>query len=115
MKKTNNLIYLIIGLIFSLICIICFCYYSRQFLSTILENKELSRWLIFGIFIVGTFILAIINIVNNNKLLKENIQLKNLLLKLSDDVNSYYYSTLEYIQNSREISLDVLNELKEKP
>lgn len=115
MKKPNNLIYLVIGLVFSLICIVCFCYYSKQFLHTILNNKELSRWLIFGFFIIGTFILAIINIVNNKKLLKENTQLRNLVEKLSDDINSYYYSTLEYIQNSREISLDVLNEIKEKP
>ena len=115
MKKPNNLIYLIIGLVFSFMCVLCFAYYSRQFLFTILENKETFRWLIFGFFILGAFGFGIVNFVFNNKLLKENIQLRGLLEKLSDDINSHYYSTLEYIQNSREISLDVLNELKEKP
>ena len=115
MKKINNWIYLFIGLGLSSLCIFCFVYYSKQFLGTILENKELARWLLFGVCIFGTFIVGIINLINNNKLLKENIQLKELIMKLSDDSNSHYYSTLEYIQNSREISLDVLNELREKP
>ena len=115
MKKTNNWVYIIIGLLVSLLCVLCFAYYSRRFLVVILDNKELTRWLVFGICILASFVIGIVNLINNNRLLKENIELKALIIKLSDDSNSHYYSTLEHIQNSREISLDVLDELREKP
>lgn len=114
-KAKNNLVGLVLALIFSLLCIICFIYYTKRFIPEILQDKETIRWIFFGTFIFVTFILGIINLIKNNKLQLENFELKKLIIQLQESSDEHYYSTLGYIQNSREISLDVLNELREKP
>lgn len=114
MKKSNNLVRLIAILIFSLSCIICFCYYSVNFYDIIIINKETIRWSIFGLLILFSMILGMVNFIKISKLQNENYQLKELIVELGSNSDSHYYSILEHIQNSREISLDVLDELKEK-
>lgn len=114
-KKTNNLKRFILILPFSLVCIICFLYYTARFYDVICAKKELILWIIFGLILIITIIIGIFNSIKLCKLQKENIQLTILVKELLDKSDSHYYSTLEYLQNSREISLDVLDELKEKP
>ena len=114
MKKYNNLVRLIAILIFSLGCVICFCYYSVNFYDIIIINKETIIWTVFGLFILFSVILGILNFIKISKLQKENYQLKELIIEFGSNSDSHYYSILEHIQNSREISLDVLDELKEK-
>lgn len=112
-KKTNNLIRLIIFAIFSLITVFCFIYYTVKFSQYI--NQENIFWILFGIGIIVILAIGIFNSINILKLQKENAELKETIVNLMNLSESHYYSTLEYIQNSREISLDVLNELREKP
>ena len=114
-KKTNNWFRLIIILPFSFACIACFIHYTAGFYNILCLNKEIILWILFGLFILITLIIGILNSIKLCKLQKENIELKELIVKLSNEADSHYYSTLEHIQNSREISLDVLNELREKP
>lgn len=114
-KKSNNWIRFILIFPFSLMCIICFLYYTVKFYNIISVNKELLLWILFGLVLLITMILGIINSIKLCKIQKENSQLKGIIEELIEKSNSHYYSTLEYIQNSREISLDVLNELREKP
>ena len=114
-KKTNNWLGLLVILPFSLACIGCFVYYTIRFCHVICINKETVLWVLFGLFILITLVIGILNSIKLGKLQKENIQLKETIVELMEKSDSHYYSTLEHIQNSREISLDVLNELREKP
>ena len=113
-KKTNNLIRLLIIIPFSLVCIICFLYYTVRFYNTICINKEIILWILFGLFMLVSISIGICNTIKLCKLQKENIQLQETIKDLIEKSDSHYYSTLEYIQNSREISLDVLDEIREK-
>lgn len=119
MKKQNNLnrldlTKLMFILLFSFGCIVCFFYYTVKFCNIIVLNKETITWGIFGIFILVSIILGIINFIKLTRLEKKNFQLKELIVELGSESDSHYYSILEHIQNSRDISLDVLDELREK-
>ena len=58
---------------------------------------------------IGTFSLWIIG-----KIEKQNKEMKEILLKLTKNSEDYYDSLCHHLQNSRELSLDIFNEMQER-
>ena len=58
---------------------------------------------------IGTFSLWKIG-----KIEKQNKEMKEILLKLTKTSEDYYDSLCHHLQNSRELSLDIFNEMQER-
>ena len=58
---------------------------------------------------IGTFSLWKIG-----KIEKQNKEMKEILLKLTKNSEDYYDSLCHHLQNSRELSLDIFNEMQER-
>lgn len=98
--------------IFGVISILSLCYYACKFyLDQILNFEDYSTVFLAIIFVImfGSLVLGLINAYNNNKLLKQNDELKSILIEVRDSSENNKYDILEAIYNSRDISLDTYN------
>lgn len=108
MKKVS-----IIGL--SSISLFCIVYYTlKYYTSKTLCFKEnfILVWTIFALLTIFCLALGIFNFIKLEKINKQNEEFKTLLLKLIDQGDDNYYSVLHHLQNNREISLDILDEVQ---
>ena len=58
---------------------------------------------------IGTFSLWKIG-----KIEKQNNEMQEILLELAENSEDYYDSLCHHLQNSRELSLDIFNEMQER-
>ena len=109
LKGVSIVLFVVIG--FSVV------YYTSKFYWAKLltfGSNSLILWTILSFLILISIILSLYSC---NKVCKQEIkieELKTLIVELGNKESEHHYSVLEYLNNSRDISLDALEELKER-
>ena len=109
LKVVSIILFVIIG--FSVV------YYTSKFYwekSLTFGTNSLVLWTIFSFLILTSIVLSLYSC---QKICKQEIkieELKTLIVELENQESEHHYSILEVLNNSRDISLDTLEELKER-
>ena len=61
-----------------------------------------------------TIVVGTLSLWKIGKVEKQNKEMKEILLKLAENSEDYYDSLCHHLQNSRELSLDIFNEMQER-
>ena len=105
MKKViTNVVFIII---MTVISIFSLSYYALKFYP---QHESILIWAI----IVVTLLLGVYNAYNLSVMKKQNTELFSVILDLAKSNDKQYVDIAELIHNSRDISLDTLEMLKEK-
>ena len=103
--------------LFSTLGILCMLYYTRKFYiegELILGKNMLVAWTIIVAMIVISLVVGTLSLWKIGKVEKQNKEMKEILLKLTENEENYYDSLCHHLQNSRELSLDIFNEMQER-
>lgn len=103
--------------IFASIGIFCIIYYTSKFYMErhlCFTDKMLVGWTIVGTLICISLIIGIASLWKIDKIERQNDEMKDILLKMSEDSEEYYDSLCHHLQNSRELSLDIFNKMQER-
>lgn len=106
----------IMYLCFSAVSGFCVLYYSMKFYTeqSLFFGEELISWWMFVSFcILVSIIIGLYNMKTLKFLKSQNKELKNLILSLEKQLNKNHFSQLDEIQNSNDISLDILEKVSE--
>ena len=110
MKKLTTYIFYAIS-IFSLVYFTIKYYHDK---SLNFDYDGIIGWTIIIVIILTTLGIGIFNCIKIKKLEKQNVELLSLVKELCERQEYNNENTLLTLQNSREISLDILNEMREK-
>ena len=103
--------------LFSTIGILCMFYYTRKFYSDGglgFNTDMIMAWTIIVIMISFSLIVGTLSLWKIEKVERQNKEMKEILLKLAENSEDYYDSLCHHLQNSRELSLDIFNEMQER-
>ena len=103
--------------LFSTLDILCMLYYTRKFYiegELILGKNMLVAWTIIVAMIAISLVVGTLSLWKIGKVEKQNKEMKEILLKLTENEENYYDSLCHHLQNSRELSLDIFNEMQER-
>lgn len=101
--------------LFSIIGIFCIVYYTSKFYlegELCFGSNMLVSWTIIVSLIIISLIVGLHALWKVNKIERQNNEMKDILLKLAEDSEEYYDSLCHHLQNSRELSLDIFDELQ---
>lgn len=87
-------------------------YYHDQVLT--FDNQSIFKWSAIVLVILISLGLGIFNAIEIRKVRKQNTELLSLVKELCERQESTCEEVLLTLQNSREISLDIFNEMREK-
>ena len=74
----------------------------------------LIAWTIIVTMIAISLIVGTLSLWQVSKIERQNKEMKEILLKLTENSEDYYDSLCHHLQNSRELSLDIFNEMQER-
>ena len=103
--------------LFSTLGIFCIFYYSKKFYvegELVFGRDMLVAWTIIVAMITISLIVGTLSLWKIGKIEKQNKEMKDILLKLAENSEDYYDSLCHHLQNSRELSLDIFNEMQER-
>ena len=103
--------------LFSTLGILCMFYYTRKFYSDgslEFNTNMIMAWTIIVIMISFSLVVGTLSLWKIEKVEKQNKEMKEILLKLAENSEDYYDSLCHHLQNSRELSLDIFNEMQER-
>ena len=103
--------------LFSILGVFCIFYYTRKFYiegKLVFSRDMLIAWNIIVAMIAISLIVGTFSLWKIGKIEKQNKEIKEILLKLAENSEDYYDSLCHHLQNSRELSLDIFNEMQER-
>ena len=103
--------------LFSTLGILCMLYYTRKFYiegELILGKNMLVAWTIIVAMIAISLVVGTLSLWKIGKVEKQNKEMKEILLKLTENEENYYDSLCHHLQNSRELSLDIFDKMQER-
>lgn len=112
----NNVKKFVIQVI-SFISLYCIIYYTIKLYQTkylVFDYKSIIPWSIIAFMTIISLFIGVYNINKIAKIEEQNKELKIILLKLTENSDEYYDSICHHLQNSRELSLDIFNEVCER-
>ena len=101
----------------SIIGISCIVYYTSQYYierQLWFTDNMLIPWTIISFCIIVALIVGLFSLWKVDKMERQNNEMKSILLKLTENSEDYYDSLCHHLQNSRELSLDIFNEMQER-
>lgn len=101
--------------LFSIIGIFCIFYYTRKFYiekELVFGKDMLIAWTIVVALVFISLVVGTLSLWKIDKVERQNKEMKEILLKLADNSEEYYDSLCHHLQNSRELSLDIFNEMQ---
>ena len=74
----------------------------------------LIAWTIIVTMIAISLIVGTLSLWQVSKIERQNKEMKEILLKLTENSEDYYDSLCRHLQNSRELSLDIFDKMQER-